>query len=76
MADKTKDLLRAIAAGDIELVESLVESGADVNAADEYGSGTLLNFKPNNRIPFVQGRRSECANERKRYVCLGGALLC
>jgi ankyrin repeat protein len=46
MADKSEDLLRAIGCSDIQLVQSLVESGADVNAADEYGSGTLLNFDP------------------------------
>lgn len=40
------DLMRAVWAGDIELVRSLVESGADVNATDDYGSGTLLNFDP------------------------------
>ena len=33
--------------GDLDKVRSLVESGTDVNATDEHGSGTLLNFHPN-----------------------------
>jgi ankyrin repeat protein len=36
----------AVVAGDLARVQSLVESGADVNATDEHGSGTLLNFHP------------------------------
>jgi ankyrin repeat protein len=46
MTPPSDDLMRAVWAGDIELMRSLVESGADVNAADEHGSGTLLNFHP------------------------------
>ena len=46
MAAMSEDLLRAIRGGNIKLVQSLIEAGADVNAADEYGSGTLLNFDP------------------------------
>src|SRR4026209_528954 len=38
--------MRAVWAGDVRLVRSLVEAGADVNATDEHGSGTLLNFDP------------------------------
>jgi len=40
------DLKRAAFAGDIHAVRSLVEAGADVNATDEHGSGTLLTFHP------------------------------
>ena len=40
------DLKRAAFDGDLDKVRSLVESGADVNAADQYGSGSLLSFHP------------------------------
>jgi ankyrin repeat protein len=40
------DLKRASSEGDIHTVRSLVEAGADVNATDEHGSGTLLTFHP------------------------------
>jgi ankyrin repeat protein len=40
------DLKRAAFGGDLDKVRSLVESGTDVNATDEYGSGTLLSFHP------------------------------
>ena len=46
MARMSQDLMKAVWAGDIDTVRSLVESGADVNASDEFGSGTLLNFDP------------------------------
>jgi ankyrin repeat protein len=46
MTPTSENLRRAVRAGDLELVQSLVLSGADVNATDEYGSGTLLNFDP------------------------------
>jgi ankyrin repeat protein len=39
-------LKRACAQGDLAQVRALVEAGADVNATDEYGSGTLLTFHP------------------------------
>ena len=42
----SQDLMQAVWAGNIATVRSLVESGADVNATDEHGSGTLLNFDP------------------------------
>ena len=40
------DLTHAAFNGDLDRVRSLVESGADVNAADEHGAGTLLTFHP------------------------------
>jgi ankyrin repeat protein len=40
------ELRQAASDGDLDRVRSLVESGADVNATDEYGSGTLLTFHP------------------------------
>ncbi len=40
------DLKHAAFDGDLETVRLLVEAGADVNAADEHGSGTLLSFHP------------------------------
>ena len=46
MTPTSENLMRAVGAGDLEVVRSLVESGADVNATDEHGSGTLLNFHP------------------------------
>lgn len=39
-------LKNAAFGGDLNEVKRLIESGADVNAADESGSGTLLNFHP------------------------------
>ncbi len=39
-------LKHAAFAGDLDEVKRLIESGADVNASDESGSGTLLNFHP------------------------------
>ena len=38
--------MRATSLGDLDRVRALVEAGADVNATDEHGSGTLLNFDP------------------------------
>lgn len=46
MNSASHDLKRAAFDGDLDTVRSLVESGADVNATDQYGSGTLLNFHP------------------------------
>lgn len=46
MTPMSQDLMQAVWAGNIDTVRSLVESGTDVNAADEHGSGTLLNFHP------------------------------
>lgn len=46
MTSLSEDLLRSVWEGNLEAVRSLVESGADVNATDEHGSGTLLNFDP------------------------------
>jgi ankyrin repeat protein len=40
------DLKRAASAGDLASVRSLVAAGADVNATDSHGSGTLLAFHP------------------------------
>jgi len=39
-------LKRAAFEGNLDEVRSLLDAGADVNAADEYGSGTLLTFHP------------------------------
>lgn len=39
-------LKQAAVDGNLDKVRSLVERGADVNASDRYGSGTLLNFHP------------------------------
>ena len=39
-------LWNAAHAGDLETVKQLIESGADPNAVDANGSGTLLNFHP------------------------------
>ena len=41
-----RDLMLAAVEGDLDRVRVLVEAGADVNAADEHGAGTLLNFHP------------------------------
>lgn len=38
--------MRAVRVGDIALVRANIESGADVNATDQHGAGTLLNFHP------------------------------
>jgi len=46
MRSKSLELMEAVAVGDLDRVRSLVESGVDINATDEYGSGTLLNFHP------------------------------
>ena len=46
MESMSLDLKQAAFNGDLDTVRSLVESGADVNAADEHGSGTLLTFYP------------------------------
>jgi uncharacterized protein len=46
MAHLSQELMQAVWSGSIDTVRSLVESGADVNASDEHGSGTLLNFDP------------------------------
>ena len=45
MTPNCRDLMRAVHEGDLRRVQALVEAGADVNAADEHGSGTLLNFR-------------------------------
>ena len=46
MTSTSLDLKTAAIEGDLEKARSLVEAGTDVNAADENGSGTLLNFHP------------------------------
>jgi ankyrin repeat protein len=46
MTLKSLDLMEAVSAGDLKRVRLLVASGADINAADEHGSGTLLTFDP------------------------------
>lgn len=47
MNSMSLELKQAASNGDFDKMRSLVESGADVDAADQYGSGTLLNFHPN-----------------------------
>ena len=46
MSTTSFDLKHAASRGDLETVRSLIEAGADPNAADESGSGTLLSFHP------------------------------
>jgi uncharacterized protein len=46
MTPLSKDLMQAVWKGNVDTVRSLVDLGADVNASDENGSGTLLNFDP------------------------------
>ena len=46
MKSLSLELKQAAFNGDLDKVRSLIESGADVNATDEHGSGTLLNFHP------------------------------
>ena len=46
MDQSSLDLKRAAFDGDLDTVRSLVEAGADVNAADEHGAGVLLTFHP------------------------------
>lgn len=46
MTAASVELKRASFDGDFDKVRSLVESGADVNACDEHGSGILLTFHP------------------------------
>jgi uncharacterized protein len=40
------ELKQAASRGDLDRVRALVAAGADVNATDEHGSGTLLTFHP------------------------------
>lgn len=42
----SRELTHAAFAGDLDLVRKLVQAGAEVNASDESGAGTLLNFHP------------------------------
>jgi uncharacterized protein len=44
MDSSSQELKRAAFDGDLDRVRSLVELGADVNAVDQHGSGTLLTF--------------------------------
>lgn len=46
MNSMSLDLKQAAFDGDLDKVRSLVQAGADVNATDEHGSGTLLTFQP------------------------------
>ena len=46
MDSLSRELKRAASKGDLDRVRALVEAGADVNATDEHGSGTLLTFHP------------------------------
>jgi ankyrin repeat protein len=46
MSNPSLELKRAAEEGHLERVRSLVAAGADVNATDEHGSGTLLTFQP------------------------------
>ncbi|QDU40907.1 Ankyrin repeat protein [Maioricimonas rarisocia] len=40
------ELKRAAFDGDLDRVQALIAAGADVNACDEHGAGTLLTFHP------------------------------
>ena len=46
-------LIEAVLASDIAAVKSLVEAGADVNAADEYGFRVLVNAMANYNVAIV-----------------------
>lgn len=46
MSTMALDLTKAAMAGDIELVRTLVESGADVNAENAHGAGPLSTVHP------------------------------
>jgi uncharacterized protein len=46
MESRSLELKQAASSGDLARVRALVEAGADVNATDNYGSGTLLTFYP------------------------------
>src|SRR5215204_5348960 len=46
MDRQSLELKQAPTSGDLARVRAVVEAGADVNATDEYGSGTLLTFHP------------------------------
>ena len=46
MESRSLELKQAASNGNLAQVRELVEAGADVNATDEHGSGTLLTFHP------------------------------
>ena len=46
MEPRSLELKQAASSGDLIRVRALVEAGADINATDEHGSGTLLTFHP------------------------------
>jgi ankyrin repeat protein len=46
MENVSLQLKQASFAGDLDAVRHLLDAGADPNATDEYGSGTLLTFHP------------------------------
>ena len=46
MSSLSLNLKRASFDGDLDVVRELLDAGADPNATDEHGSGTLLTFHP------------------------------
>src|SRR5262245_47995597 len=46
MESRSLELKQATSNGDLARVRAPVEAGADINATDQYGSGTLLTFYP------------------------------
>jgi len=46
MESLSRKLKQACVAGDLDVVERLLDAGADPNAIDDHGSGTLLSFHP------------------------------
>ncbi|MEQ8838295.1 MAG: ankyrin repeat domain-containing protein [Lacipirellulaceae bacterium] len=76
MPTNSLELKHAAFAGELDVVRALIESGANPNSVDEYGSGTLLNFHPEvTAFLLASGATPDTqTNEFGASVC--GALLC
>ena len=72
MDPRSLELKRAASSGDLATVRALVEAGADVNATDEHGSGTLLTFHPD----VVEYLLSKGADPNRQTNESGDPILC
>lgn len=71
MTSPPTGLFHATSIGDIDTVRSLIDAGADINAPDASGAGTLLSFHP----PMVDYLLSKGANPDAQYNENGASVL-
>lgn len=71
MDPASTDISKAASAGDLDKVRELLDAGADPNAHDEHGSGTLLTFHP----PMIEYLLSRGADPNVQKNQAGASVL-